>query len=381
MIKFFESADAGAPTLNNAASSMIAVLDACLVTGYNTKAVTSITVASGVATVVCTAHAYANTYGKKIRIEGATPVALNIDTVISNVTTNGFTFLCPGVANGAATGTLTAKYAPLNWLKQFTGTNKAVYKRGDVTATGCMLRVDDSVVGQVCRVLMVDSATDVDTYTNPTPVAAQIADGLGQYWSKGYNTSVAANWFMVADEKLFYLFVKSSADGGTIQPFLQHLFGDVVDFKPGSVLGCAIGGAYLASGQGGAGPLSATSQVGNFLVSGGKNGISRSQVLYLDININHGVANANVYPSDVDGGLVILSPILLTEATTTGHRRGVMPGLAFPLAKTDAVLTAKTIISNIVDSSKSFILANATSVVGNQAATVVPMIDLTGPWR
>ena len=107
MIKFFESTDAGAPTLNNAVGSMIAVLDACLITGYNSKSITSITVASGVATVVCTAHAYANTYGKAIRIAGATGsfTALNKDTQIANVTTNGFTFLCPGVADGAATGT------------------------------------------------------------------------------------------------------------------------------------------------------------------------------------------------------------------------------------------------------------------------------------
>ena len=51
LIKYFESTDAGAPTLNNAVGSMIAVLDACLITGYNSKSVASITVASGVATV------------------------------------------------------------------------------------------------------------------------------------------------------------------------------------------------------------------------------------------------------------------------------------------------------------------------------------------
>ena len=223
MIKFFESTDAGAPTLNNAVGSMIAVLDACLITGYNSKAVTSITVTSGVATVVCTGHGYANTYGKKIRIAGATPAGLNVDTDIADVTTNGFTFLCPGVADGAATGTLTAKYAPLDCIKQYTGTNKAMYKRSNVTATACMLRIDDNVVGQSCRALMVNSATDVDTYTGPAPLGAQIADGLGQYWSKGYNDATPAGWFVVADDLHFYLCVLTGA-GSTAS--IIHSFGE-----------------------------------------------------------------------------------------------------------------------------------------------------------
>lgn len=381
LIKFFESTDAGAPTLNNAVGSMIAVLDACLITGYNTKSITSITVASGVATVACTAHAYANTYGKDIRIAGATGsfTALNKDTNIANVTTNGFTFLCPGVADGAATGTLTAKYAPLNWTKQYTGTNKAMYKRGDVTATGCMLRIDDNAVGQSCRALMVESATDVDTFTNASPTSAQIAGGLGQFWSKGYNTAAAADWFVVADEKLFYLFVKCFPDTTTILPHLPHFFGDIIDFKPGSVLGCVLGGGYTVAMS--SGPLGTTVQPGGFVVAGGKNGILKSQLLWSTNTVNHGVGSANVYPSDVDGGLVISSPVLLNEATSTGHYRGVMPGLAYPLAKTDTVLNPKTIISNIVGSAKVFICANQANAVGNNSATVVPLIDLTGPWR
>lgn len=381
LVTLFESTDAGAPTLNNAVGSLIAVLDACLITGYNTKSVTSITVSAGVATVVCTGHGFPNTYGKVIRHAGAMPAGLNIDARISGVTTNGYTFLCPGVADGVATGTITAKIAPMDWTKQYSGTNTAMYKRSDAAANGCMLRIADNAVGQSARALMVQTATGIDTYTNPSPVAGQIADGLGQYWSKGYNSAVAADWYIVADGLMFYLFVKCFA--GTNTPHLPHCFGDIPSFRPADTLNCVMGGWYVA-GLTTNGPLAAgNTQPGAFVISGGKNGITTSQVLYVDLATTYGVTTGPQYPSDVDGGLVIVYPVLLSEAAvptaTNGHRRGVMPGLAGPLARTDTVLVPKTQVS--LTGGRIFIMANSASAVGNNSAQCVPMIDLTGPWR
>ncbi len=380
LIKFFESTDAGAPTLNNAVGSMIAVLDACLITGYNTKSITSITVASGVATVVCTAHAYANTYGKDIRIAGATGsfTALNKDTNIANVTTNGFTFLCPGVADGVATGTLTAKYAPLDWTKQYSGTNKAMYKRSDVTAMACMLRIDDNAAGLTCRALMVQTATDVDTYTNPAPVAAQIAGGLGQYWSKGYNTAAAASWFIVADAKGFCLFVETTSGGGV---YGAYTFGDLIDFKPSSVYGCSLGGAQNSSLSGNYALGSGVNGVGTFVVSGGKNGITSSEILNVETKLQTTYGSAGpVYPSDVDGGLVIQHPVLVNETTSDGHRRGIQPGFAIPLANISTTLVSKQQISNIIGSARIFLVVRC-STGNNTSPSYVPLMDLTGPWR
>lgn len=380
MIKYFESTDAGAPTMNNAVGSMIAVLDACLISGYNSKSVTSITVASGVATVVCTAHGYANTYGKVIRIAGATGsfTALNKDTQIAGVTTNGFTFLCPGVADGVATGTITAKYAPLDWVKQYSDTNKAMYKRGDVTATGCMLRIDDSVVGLTCRALMVQSATDIDTYANPAPVAAQISDGFGQYWSKGYNTSAAASWFVVADEKFFYIFVEVSSGAGV---YGAYGFGDAIDFKPGSVLGCVMGGAANIYAVANYAFNYGINSSGTWVISGAKDGISTSQNLVVETRYqsSYGVSGPS-YPSDVDGGLVISYPTLFNEATGDGHRRGIQPGLAIPLANISTTLLSKQQITNIVGSVGPFLVVRA-SANNNGGINCVMLIDLAGPWR
>lgn len=379
IVTLFESTDAGAPTLNNAVGSLIAVLDACLITGYNTKAVTSITVASGVATVVCAGHGFSNIYGKIVRHAGATPAGLNIDARIANVTTNGYTYLCPSVADGVATGTITAKYAPMDWTKQFSGTNKAMYKRGDVAANGCMLRVDDTVVGQDARSLMVQTASGIDTYTNSAPTSAQVAGGLGQYWSKGYNSAVAADWFVVADGLQFFLFVK--AVSGTY-PYVACGFGDIPSFRVSDTLNCMLAGGSGPTNAGA--PLTSTPSPGALLISGGKDGTSISQTLsVLTRDLNYGTNGSAIpYPSTVDGGLVIQYPILLVEPSVNGSIRGVFSGLAVPLAYVQAALPSRTQISNVVGGvTKVFLLVHVGQQAGSSAVTCAPLIDLTGPWR
>lgn len=378
MIKFFESSDAGAPTLNNAAGSMIAVLDACLITGYNSKPITSITVAAGVATVVCTAHGYSNGYGKIIRHAGTSDALLNIDARIDNVTTNGYTYLCPGAADGVATGTITAKYAPLDWVKQYSGTNKAMYKRSEVTATGCMLRIDDNAAGLVARALMVQSATDIDTYSNPAPLAAQVADGLGYYWSKGYNNATPAGWYLVSDGFNFYLLVKA---GSAATTSLMHSFGDIIDFKPGSVLGCTIVGAPLGNLTSGHG-YSATSGTGYVyhLISGNKSGGLTPQVMFLESRkAGYGI-DAPTYPSDVDGGMLVNYPVLIKEGAIEAHFRGIQPGWGIPLSNISSAFADKQIISNLVGSPRSFLVAKC-AIEPNGGAQYIGLIDLTGPWR
>lgn len=380
VIKFFESTDAGAPTLNNAVGSMIAVLDACLITGYNTKSITSITVASGVATVACTAHGYANTYGKDIRIAGATGsfTALNKDTNIANVTTNGFTFLCPGVADGVATGAITAKYAPLGWTKQYSGTNKAMYKRSDALATGCMLRIDANASSESCRALAVSSATDIDTYTNPVPSAAYIAGGLGQYWATGNNSATPANWFIVGDSFGFYLFVSVATNSNN---YVAHGFGDCIDFKPGSVLGTTLAGP---SGSAASNCYSFSRDIAvpaSWVILGAKDGVSFSAPLGIEARqASYGNAGP-VYPSDVDGGLVISYPTLINEGISDGHKRAVQPGLAVPLASISSALSSKTQITNIVNFQRNFLVVKTTPAVGSSSVNNCMLIDLTGPWR
>lgn len=374
IVTLFESTDAGAPVLNNAVGSLIAVLDACLITGYNTKSVTSITVASGVATVVCTAHGFSNIYGKVIRISGATPAGLNIDTRISNVTTDGYTFLCPGVADGAATGTLVAKYAPMNWTKQFTGSNLAMYKRSNAAANGCMLRVDDT--GATARTLMVQTASAISTYTNESPTTVQIAGG--QYWPRN-TVATAADWFVVADDLFFYLFTATVS--GTQLAHYPCYFGDAPSFRQGDTLNCLLGGAVQAAMtddpiQGG------ITTSGAAVISGGLNGSSISQTICMDAkSTSIGGAGYTVYPSLVDGGLVIKYPLMFVEGATVANARGNMPGLAEPYANVVTAFTQKLQVSIITGTPKTFLVCKLRDAYGADASSQSVLIDLTGPWR
>lgn len=208
--RVYKSTDAGAPVLTGAVSSLINVLDACLVTGYNTKTIT-ITRSGDVATAACTAHGFLA--GQYVTISGATPSDYNGEFRVASVTANDFTFEVLGSPTTPATGTISCVQSPAGWTKPYTGTNKAAF-RNSVAAggTGMYLRVDDNAGGTAgARVALVRcylTMSDVDTGTIETPTAAQVAASI--VWRKS-NTldSTARAWILVADELTMYLCVST----------------------------------------------------------------------------------------------------------------------------------------------------------------------------
>ena len=148
-VKFFHSAMPGAPVLSGTAGSLISVLD-LLVTGMGLKLADSLVVVNGVATLTFSsghsfeAHAVA-------LVAGATPAALNGGRRILAATPNTATFAAPGVPDGAATGSITAKLAGAGWEKAFTGTNLAAYRSTDLSSTRMFLRVDDAAAASAGR--------------------------------------------------------------------------------------------------------------------------------------------------------------------------------------------------------------------------------------
>ena len=76
MIQFFHSAQTGAPVNAGTAGYGIALLDACLVTGFSAKSVSTITVAANVATLTtATAHGFA--VDEAVLVSGANEAAFN----------------------------------------------------------------------------------------------------------------------------------------------------------------------------------------------------------------------------------------------------------------------------------------------------------------
>lgn len=392
-VVYYSSTDAGAPTLNNAAGSMIGLLDAILVNGYGTKPVTSISVSSGVATVVCSAHGFTDSSVQEI--VGATPALLNGRKLITVSGANGFTFAAPGVPDGSATGTITAKRPGLGWEKEFSsGATKAVYKRTDPAATAMRLRVADTGAGTWdtaldAEVTMYEAMTDVDTGTAPAPAAH------GQQWPKGLGNATAARWIAVGDSRTLYLFTSSDSSGnqwssgGTLTPCM---FGDVASYRAADAYGCALSGPYT-HGATVAGICTGFPLGGAPSVNGSVNLARRASAVggltpFAVVGSNNtgasgvglGTATMPKYPSPVDNGAVLSFPLRLAESNSSFNHpiRGEFRGLAEPLFDCTS-LPALTVFSDVLGSDRKWLIAPGCHQSPTDKAFV--MIDITGPWQ
>jgi hypothetical protein len=396
---FYDSSETGAPVLNNSAGSLLSVVQACLVDGFNAKSVTSIVVAGNIATVTVSAHGYSGKLGKLLRMDGAAPAALNGDKQITVTGANTFTFPAPGVSNQTATGTITCKRAPLDFVRVFTGTNKAVYKSGDVTSSGLLLRIDDTNAGVAsptdARAVMYESMTDIDTGVAPGPTAAQVSGGM--YWQKGANTAAAKKWVVVGDGRLFYLLTESSTVALASN---WCVFGDSISYRSGDPYLAVLGGTF------GSGGGATHANYPNFpaLHALGSNASSASLVVCraaagtgsavsATLVSSGGITFGNLgrffnapgqggptYPSPVDNGLVISRPVFFAEDNATfGHPiRGELPGLALPMA--NAPFAEMEVVGGLAGFAGSMLALPVSLYFGSHVVGRL-MVDITGPWR
>lgn len=219
---WFDSTETGAPTLNNTAGSLLEVLRACLVNGFGAKTVTSIAVASGVATATAASHGFSATFGKRLLIAGCSEAALNGTKQPLSVATNTFTFDATGVADGTYTGTMSAKRAPLGWTEPHTGTNVAIFARSDMAASASMLRVVDTLASPAATTYalasMVETATGADTVTGESPTST-----AERVWMRGANTATAKKWVIVGSPLRAWIMLQGS--GGQVE-VVPYFFGD-----------------------------------------------------------------------------------------------------------------------------------------------------------
>lgn len=385
-VVYYSSTDAGAPTLNNAAGSMISVLDACLVNGYGSKPVTSIVVAGGVATVTCSAHGFTDQSVQEIA--GATPAALNGRKLVTVTGSNTFTFPAPGVPDGSATGTITAKRPGLGWVKQFaSGATKAVYRRSDPAATAMVLRVADTGLGtydtaRTAEVTMYESMSDVDTGTNPSPLLH------GQTWPKGSGSATPARWVLVGDSRTFYLFSDYGYWAGS-QTLTQCGFGDGFSYRAADAYACIIFGPYT-EGAATRGPCYGTALgqppavSGDYYVARLSNGLRSGQPPSVGTigrtgSSPFGSDSAPAFPSPVDNGGAISYPVYFSETNVPFRHpiRGELRGLAEPLFQCAGL--SLTVLSNVIGSDRRWLVAPGYFSSGSDRAFV--LIDTTGPWQ
>lgn len=360
-VKWFTSTMSGAPVLSGEVGKLIPVLDACLVNGFGSVTLSSLVVAGGVATATqSTAHNFLD--HAVILIAGATPSGLNGEKRIVRVSNTVFTFDATGISDQTATGTITAKMAPVGWEKRYSGTNKAAYARTVITATAMLLRVDDSDA-RFPTLIMYETMSDVDTGTNAATTL---------YTAKSSSGSLTLDrpWRLVADDRAVYLFIDANLAGTSWTGFF---FGDIQSFKVSDAYACALvahssaAEAYfylyaLGTNTGARLCRSYTGAVGS---------VAFVRYAYCPGTTNKLGDAGMAYPNPADGALHA-RVVEVWESTTLC--RGVMPGLLNPLHPTSALTDGTLFVETSVWAGHTLRYQKIAD------ATTACLIDLTGPW-
>lgn len=333
MIQFFHSAQTGAPVNAGTAGYGIALLDACLVTGFNSKNVSSITVAANVATLTsATAHGFA--VDEAVLISGANEAAFNGTVRVLSVPSSTTLTFALVTELTAASGTVTVKMAPLGWQKVYTGTNKAVYRSQDVTGTRLYLRADDSTA-QYLTVTMYETMSDIDTGTGGTTL----------YWKKSSTSDTTARaWQLIGNSSVFYWF----SDWNASYPLKPngYVFGDFPSVKAGDAYRCMLIGHDVSNPSYTYANCNFNVARGTTLNAGQCIARSHSQLgaavaFYKECASNNrtlGYGSATLYPNGADNGLHLV-PVHVFEGTVNAYR-GRMPGLFVPIENTQGAFPA-----------------------------------------
>jgi hypothetical protein len=378
MIYFFNSGMAGAPTLNNSAGTLLAVLDACLVNGFGLGTPDSIVVSGGIATVTRGAgHPFE--IDSVALISGVTtPAGLNGEKKVLSHTTTTYTFDATGISDQTATGTITHKLAPAGWEILYTATNKRAYRSTDAAGTQCVLRLDDSGT-TTARGLAFKSMTSIDVGADQFPSTSQVSGGT--YWPKS-NDSTVRPWMIVADSRAFYMYVAPYGEA-SINWRDASFFGDIVGNKSPDPYGCLHNApaATLSTSQRGDGGVSYVqgSALNGAWLCRGVSGFDVSIPIYRAFNnlFTYGAKNSGavstslIFPNPGDNGLY-LSKVHIAQANVY---RGDYPGLYS--TPCNLGVSAFTTGQRLTD---------VTGIPGRRFVAFLnydgcTFIDVTGPWR
>ncbi|MFV5192053.1 hypothetical protein ACMXYY_07900 [Acinetobacter courvalinii] len=248
-IKFYVHTNTNAPQLQNTFGCLIDVLDVCLVTGFGSQTVATLT-ASGTTATVSFGSAHNFMQYQVIKISGANQTEFNGEHRILTIpNANSITFqlaVTPSVTT--ATGTVICSLPSLGWQKPFNGSGKAAYRSSNtLLASRPYLRVVDSLdtayntdYAKYAKVGIVEDMTDIDTmlgvqspYDPSNPDKNWVGTGTGTnvingwakwYYARSNDWQVDANsdtlpivggirnWMLVGNQDCFYLFINPTTN-------------------------------------------------------------------------------------------------------------------------------------------------------------------------
>jgi hypothetical protein len=393
-IKVFHAGQAGAPKLIGANGSLITVLDAVLVSGYNPVSVASITRSDSTATVT-TSAAHGLSTGDSAKITGADQVDYNVEAVISVVDSTHFTYTVANSPDTPATGTITVTRASAGFDKVYSATNKAVYRSRDASGSRPYLQViDDGSTAGAAREAKIRgylTMSDVDTGSEPFPTSAQYAHGLMAYKSATVSND-ARPWVLITDGKTLYFQACMDQSPASMQASGGYLwwmaFGDIISTRANDpytafLAGCHSEG-YQTSGSSGA-------CHNGFSAPAVRTANPTSPSCYIVRSFNqtlgaaimnqmghgwdqYGLGQAAVlpYPHPPDNGFM-LTPLLCMQG---GVLRGRMPGVFEPLH--GRCLDQFNIVENVEGYPGRKFMALWAYSLNTYAGTGMLMFDITG---
>lgn len=323
-VKYFNSAQTGAATQNGVAGSFITLLDQYLQDGFGSVTLTSLVVEDDVATVtVSGGHGFSMIgagllTGPVIVIAGATPSSLNREWRIATVpSSTEFTFVTSGISDQTATGTITAKWAPLGFTKVYSGTDKAAYQANDVSSTQIFLRVDDSNA-QYAILRMYETMSDVDTGTACSP---------NMYYYKSMTAdSTARAYRFIGDHCAFYIIATSHTSNAN---YASLFFGDLAGpFSPTDAYHCALIGATSIPTGNTVHNLSTKAINGKYIA---RPCTQASGYVQFALRSIAGTSYLSEIGTDaipgLAGNLYVAAPVLCVDNSPVDTPRGWMPGL------------------------------------------------------
>ncbi len=387
-VKYLHSGMRGAPVLTGQAGTLVALLHAALVTGFGMVTALSASVAAGTATVQFNAGQSFDV-GDIVVVAGATPDGLNGEARVLTASSAHITFATTA-PDGAASGTITVKAAPVGWDRPYSGTNKAVFRSADPTANGHYLRVLDTSA-QFARVTGYTAMTTVDAGTGPFPTAAQFSGG--GYWHKSIQADgTPVTWKLFGDTRFFFLSIAyASLYGPAYRAAAALCFGDPIALQIGgdpwsTALTCSGSSFSYHLGIEDAGTPSQPGLGAKWLgraCGGAGSGVLADARTYSIGALSGADTSLGQYPSSVDGRLRLMPVFWREQGGSYPPPRAVAPGFLYvPQYGASAAFADGSSITGTGDlAGRRLVAVWATSSVSAAYPQGVYFIDATGPWR
>lgn len=219
---YIHSGMAGAPQYANADGNINAILEACLVNGFNSKTATSASASGGVLTLNFAADPLFEPLQTVELAVSSAALVNGVHRVVAN-SNNQVTIAIAGLPDGPVGSSgagITIKQAGAGWSKPFSNSTVAVFR--PPTGNRRYLRCEQTL-NELARVRAYEEMTDLNTGSGafPSPAQSSISNFLIDLSSDG------SNWLAIVSEKSIYFCLGSGVSSTYTVGYFY--FGDLAD--------------------------------------------------------------------------------------------------------------------------------------------------------